>query len=242
MISVLYFSDTNVRSMLFDAVSRGQKPVLVSGLRHGKGMKAPQLREPFASLEQQFGHLVDQVLVADDGTIEGMWRDPLGDLADAVYADDRGAAYAAASGYLLLRGRKPLAVVKKHNGHLDDRWFIQQTLSQNVSGVSAPDPKQRPGARAPHKEKTAGPRSRRIEDEDTNPRSRPLPPRPADKDPYAILGIANGTPKDEAKKAYRALITQYHPDKVSHLAAEFRELADRRTREIITAWELIEKS
>lgn len=244
MISVFYFSDANVRAQLFDAVSKGTKPVLVAGIRHGKGMKAPQMREPFASLEAQFGHLFDQVLVADDGSIEGMWRDPIGDLADAIFPEDRSAAYSAASGYLLLESRKPLATVKKVGAPLDDRWFIHQALSQNISGVGAPNPKLRPGQRGSQKvSSSAEPPSgaRRIEDEDTNPRARPLPPRSAAKDPWGILGIAPGTPKDEAKKAFRALITQYHPDKVSHLAPEFRELADRRTREILEAWEIIEK-
>ncbi|MFP2912182.1 J domain-containing protein, partial [Pyxidicoccus sp. 3LFB2] len=40
----------------------------------------------------------------------------------------------------------------------------------------------------------------------------------------------------------RALIAQYHPDKVAHLAPEFHELAERRTREILDAWEAIERA
>lgn len=247
MISVLYFSDANVRAQLFDAVSKGSKPVLVTGVRHGKGMAAPQRREPFVSLEAQFGHLFDQVLVADDGSVEGMWRDPLGDLADALFPKDRAAAWAAATGYLLLKSRQPAATVKKQGAPIDDRWFVQQALAQNIPGISAPDPKLRPGTRASQRHKTTDPEptspsGKRIEDEDTNPRSRPLPKATGEKDPWAVLGIAPGTPKDEAKKAFRALMTQYHPDKVSHLAAEFRELADRRTREIMEAWELVEKS
>ena len=56
-----------------------------------------------------------------------------------------------------------------------------------------------------------------------------------------MIGIARGTPLAEAKKAYRLLIAQYHPDKVSHLAPEFQELADIRTRQILEAWQRIEK-
>lgn len=55
-----------------------------------------------------------------------------------------------------------------------------------------------------------------------------------------MLGIARGTPLDEAERVFRALIAQYHPDKVSHLAPEFRELAARRTRETLAAWQVIE--
>jgi preprotein translocase subunit Sec63 len=47
--------------------------------------------------------------------------------------------------------------------------------------------------------------------------------------------------EDELRKAYKALIVQYHPDKVAHLAAEFRELAERRTRQINEAYDLAQK-
>ena len=57
-----------------------------------------------------------------------------------------------------------------------------------------------------------------------------------------MLGIAPGTSKDEAKRAFRALVTQYHPDKVAHMAPEFQELADRKTREILEAWAEVEKA
>lgn len=241
MITVLYFSDANVRAQLFDAASRGDKPVLVAGIRHGKGMKPPQTREPFASLEARFGRFVDQVVVADEGSVEGMWRDPLGDLADALFANDRSAAYAAAAGYLLINRGKPLAIVKKQGAAADDAWFIQEMLSKHLHSIPPPDAKLRPGKQKAQKEQPrAG--SRRIEDEDTDPRARPLPPQGPLKDPWAVLGVPPGTAKDEAKKAFRALITQYHPDKVSHLGPEFRELADKRTREILEAWALVEKS
>ena len=32
------------------------------------------------------------------------------------------------------------------------------------------------------------------------------------KNPYSVLGVANGTPKDQCKKAYRTLSRKYHPD------------------------------
>ena len=67
------------------------------------------------------------------------------------------------------------------------------------------------------------------------------PPGPEAKDPWAVLGIEPGTPKDEARKAFRALIAQYHPDKVAHLAPEFHALAERRTRELLEAWEALER-
>lgn len=60
-------------------------------------------------------------------------------------------------------------------------------------------------------------------------------------DPWMALGIHQGASLDEVKKAYRALITQYHPDKVAHLAPEFKKLAEEKTRELNEAWTLLEK-
>jgi DnaJ-domain-containing protein 1 len=244
LITVLYFSDPAVRQKLFDAVSSARKPLLVSGVRHGKAMRAPQFRDPFAGLEGAFGQTVDQLIVADDGTVEGMWRDPLGDLADALFPDDRAKAYAVSNGYALLRGREVLGVVKKHRSPQDDRWYLQELLASHFADIPTPPKAQRPGTQqAEGREEPPRPRGRRIEDEDTNPRARPPspPPNSSGPDPYAVLGLSRGVSKDDAKKAFRALIAQYHPDKVSHLAPEFRELADRRTREILAAWELVEK-
>ena len=59
-------------------------------------------------------------------------------------------------------------------------------------------------------------------------------------DPWALLGVAPGTPLLEVRKAFRALMTQYHPDKVAHLAAEFRALAEQKSRQITEAWERIQ--
>jgi len=61
-------------------------------------------------------------------------------------------------------------------------------------------------------------------------------------DPWKVLGIPRGTSKDEARRAFRALVAQYHPDKVAHLAPEFQELAERKTRELLQAWEQLEQS
>ncbi|MBS3756241.1 MAG: DnaJ domain-containing protein [Desulfobacterales bacterium] len=57
------------------------------------------------------------------------------------------------------------------------------------------------------------------------------------KDPYTILGIEPGASKEEIHEAYRRLVQQYHPDKVSHLGDEFRELAQDKFVEIQWAYE-----
>jgi len=56
---------------------------------------------------------------------------------------------------------------------------------------------------------------------------------------FTLLGITRDTPRGEARKVFRAKLTLYHPDKVSHLADEFRELAEARTRALMEAWEKV---
>ena len=45
--------------------------------------------------------------------------------------------------------------------------------------------------------------------------------------------------KVELTKVFRKCISEYHPDKVSHLGADLKKLAEEKTREYITAFELI---
>lgn len=58
------------------------------------------------------------------------------------------------------------------------------------------------------------------------------PPRPAPKDPYAVLGLSPGASKEEIQAAYRKLAQQYHPDKVAHLGADLQALAKEKFVEI----------
>jgi DnaJ-domain-containing protein 1 len=41
------------------------------------------------------------------------------------------------------------------------------------------------------------------------------------------------------KRAYFALVAQYHPDKVAQLGPKLRALAQEETRRLIEAWEQI---
>lgn len=54
--------------------------------------------------------------------------------------------------------------------------------------------------------------------------------------PYEILGVASDASADEIRAAYQALVRQYHPDRVASMASEFREVAERRTKEINAAY------
>lgn len=60
---------------------------------------------------------------------------------------------------------------------------------------------------------------------------------------YAILGVGENATDDEIKKAYRKLILEYHPDRVTANGAgeEFKEFATKRFREVQEAYEQIKK-
>jgi uncharacterized tellurite resistance protein B-like protein len=53
---------------------------------------------------------------------------------------------------------------------------------------------------------------------------------------YATLELDPGADPKEIKRAYKALITAYHPDKVSHLAQGFIDFANDRVKAINSAY------
>ena len=65
--------------------------------------------------------------------------------------------------------------------------------------------------------------------------------RPDIQDPYSTLGIDNKATKEEIRKAYKELVNRYHPDKVQHLGEEFRQLAEKRFKEIQQAYQHLTK-
>lgn len=73
-------------------------------------------------------------------------------------------------------------------------------------------------------------------------------PRPEDvynydqDDPYTVLGVHRNATVEEIKAAYRKAVTQYHPDKVTHLGKEFQELAHQKLLVIQRAYETLTKS
>ena len=57
-----------------------------------------------------------------------------------------------------------------------------------------------------------------------------------DEQAFAILGMEPVAKFAAIKKAYRKLVTQYHPDKVGHLGEEYRRIATEKTKELNAAY------
>jgi curved DNA-binding protein CbpA len=53
---------------------------------------------------------------------------------------------------------------------------------------------------------------------------------------YQLLSVDPGAAPEEIKKAFRAEIARYHPDKVQHLAKEFQEMAAARAAALTEAY------
>ena len=59
---------------------------------------------------------------------------------------------------------------------------------------------------------------------------------------YKILEINPGVSNEEVKKAYRRMARKYHPDMVSHLGDDFKEIANEKFKKVNEAYEQIKKS
>jgi DnaJ-class molecular chaperone len=57
--------------------------------------------------------------------------------------------------------------------------------------------------------------------------------------PYGVLGLTEEANDADVDLAYRRLITQYHPDKLSGVADDLRRQAEVKAREINTAYDRI---
>lgn len=86
------------------------------------------------------------------------------------------------------------------------------------------------------------------------PRARPVPHRRAVSPPaakpapsplaaaYGTLGITSAATPEQVRKAFRERALQYHPDKVAHMAPEFRAVAEQKMKELNDAYEKIKRA
>jgi hypothetical protein len=80
-------------------------------------------------------------------------------------------------------------------------------------------------------------RLRRDAHEQKHQKSQEVPRPDAQKTPHEVLNVRPQATREEVVAAYRQRAKLYHPDKVASLAGEFRELAERRMKEINAAYQ-----
>ena len=61
------------------------------------------------------------------------------------------------------------------------------------------------------------------------------------KGPYEILGVSSRATLDEVTRAYHREARKNHPDKVATMGPEFRDLAERKMKELNAAYEELKK-
>ena len=54
---------------------------------------------------------------------------------------------------------------------------------------------------------------------------------------WTILKVSHTASLDEVQEAYRTLISQYHPDKFARLGHEIKVVAEKKSKEIHSAYE-----
>ena len=55
-----------------------------------------------------------------------------------------------------------------------------------------------------------------------------------------MLGVANDADDAAVKRAYRKLISEFHPDRLGNMPEDLRRRAEARASEINAAWERIQ--
>jgi len=55
------------------------------------------------------------------------------------------------------------------------------------------------------------------------------------------LGATTDDDLATIRKKYKELLAKYHPDKVQHLGIEFQDMAERKTKAIMEAYEFFQK-
>lgn len=126
---------------------------------------------------------------------------------------------------------------------------IEELLKTDLKNrvIRRPDATWEPDSHAQEREEAERAKQKAASQSESQSRSR----RPADPEALyggtmdeatalTVLSITLNTPRDEARKSIKKLLTRYHPDKF-HDDEEFRVLAEEKTKQINQAWALLEK-
>lgn len=139
---------------------------------------------------------------------------------------------------LLASGEPPLA-------HLGQT--VQVEVKVPVRSTPAPArPAQRSGpasglARSASADARPTPAARPAAAARSHAQPRPAKPAPRPKSAWEILGLHPGASPSRIREAYHERALMYHPDRVEHMAPEFRQLAEERMREINAAYQSLSR-
>jgi len=61
------------------------------------------------------------------------------------------------------------------------------------------------------------------------------------RDYYEILGVSKDASSSEIKKAYRRMANKFHPDKITHLGEEYKNIAQEKFKSVSDAYHRIKK-
>ncbi len=112
-------------------------------------------------------------------------------------------------------------------------WLIDRFKGSQQTTEDGAQDTHEPGSRSGGSYRTTGSDGAQGSAENTSSRTYEDP-----ETRYAkVLGLPRNFTAPEIKEHYRTLIASYHPDKVNHLGPELQEMADRKTRDIIEAYE-----
>jgi DnaJ-domain-containing protein 1 len=102
-------------------------------------------------------------------------------------------------------------------------WFHREFVEAIDAGTFA-EPLEEPAPGEPRAARPPGP-----------------PPAPAP-DPWAVLGVPPGAPRDEVVRAFRRLAREHHPDMQATADGPARARAERRFIEVVEAYEKLKEA
>lgn len=117
-------------------------------------------------------------------------------------------------------------------GLLAGYWFVSSSMGKtkprtDEAGPSDSSRHESPGTHSPPGSNGAG-----AQQADTD-----IPPHAAHPRLWnEILGVPASATREEICRAYKSRISQYHPDKVTRMGPEIREVAEQKSKEINDAY------